>query len=69
MSHPAAEITWLVRLLEELGVKSLKSQTCSLFCDNQSAIHIEKNPIFYERTKHIELDCHFTREKVLEGLL
>jgi len=67
MSQAAAEVTWLVRLFEELGVHSLKPVT--LHCDNQSAIHIGKNPVFHERTKHIEIDCHFTRDKVLEGLL
>jgi len=67
MSQAAAEITWLVRLLTDLGVHSL--QPVQLFCDNQSAIHIGKNPVFHERTKHIEIDCHFTRDKVLEGLL
>ena len=67
MSQAAAEITWLVRLLEEIGVHSLRPVT--LNCDNQSAIHIGKNPVFHERTKHIEIDCHFTREKVLDGLL
>jgi len=67
MSHAASEITWLVRLLAELGVSSLKPVT--LFCDNQSAIHIARNPVFHECTKHIEVDCHFTRDKVLEGLL
>ena len=67
MSQAASEVTWLVRLLEELGVHSLKPVT--LHCDNQSAIHIGRNPVFHERTKHIEIDCHFTRDKVLEGLL
>ncbi|XP_071729208.1 uncharacterized mitochondrial protein AtMg00810-like [Rutidosis leptorrhynchoides] len=58
MAHAAAELTWLIRLFEELGVTDLKPVT--LHCDNQSALHIAKNPIFHERTKHIELDCHFT---------
>ena len=67
LSQAAAEVTWLVRLLSELGVPYLQPNT--LHCDNQSTIHIAKNPVFHERTKHIEIDCHFTRDKVLEGLL
>ena len=65
ISQAAAEVTWLARSLEELGVHNLKPVT--LHCDNQSAIHIGKNPVFHERTKHIEIDCHFTRDKVMEA--
>ncbi|XP_056692131.1 uncharacterized mitochondrial protein AtMg00810-like [Spinacia oleracea] len=67
MAAAASEITWLVRLLKEMGLSNL--QPVQLRCDNQSAIHIAKNPVHHERTKHIELDCHFTRDKVLEGLI
>ena len=41
----------------------------TLHCDNISAIPIAKNPVFHERTKHIELNCYFTREKIVEELL
>ena len=67
MAQAAAEITWLVSLLKELGVTHLKPVI--LHCDNQSAVHIARNPVFHERTKHIDIDCHFTREKVMEGLI
>ena len=67
MAQAAAEITWLTSLLQELGVTHLKPVT--LHCDNQSALHIPRNPVFHERTKHIEVDCHFTRDNVMEGLI
>ena len=34
-----------------------------LYCDNQSAIRLVHNPVFYVRTKHVEVRCHFIEEK------
>ena len=67
MASTSSKVVWVVRLLEELGLHSLRPVT--LHCDNMSALHIAQNPVFHERTKHLEIDCHFTRDKVIEGLL
>ena len=60
-----AELAWLSRLLYEFSIPDIAS--IPVKCDNQTAIYIAKNPVFHERTKHIELDCHFVREKLLTG--
>lgn len=60
----AQEFTWLTLLLENLHQPVTKPM--SLYCDNLSAIKLAKNPVFYARTKHIEVHYHHIREKVLQ---
>ena len=67
MASTTSEVVWITGLLKELGLGS--SKPVDLYCDNKAAIQIAVNPIFHERTKHIEIDCHFIREKIQRGLL
>ena len=62
-----AELAWLSRLLSELTVSDILPILVK--CDNQAAIYIAKNPVYHERTKHIDIDCHFVREKLSSGLI
>ncbi|KAL6327287.1 hypothetical protein AAG906_018585 [Vitis piasezkii] len=62
-----SELLWLRWLLKDLGVST--SSVTPLYCDNQSAIHIAHNDVFHERTKHIEIDCHFIRYHLVHGAL
>ncbi|KAH9686754.1 Disease resistance protein [Citrus sinensis] len=58
----AAEVLWIRSLLTEIGITL--SSIPIIWCDNQSAVALASNPKFHSRTKHIELDVHFIREKV-----
>ena len=65
MAHVIAECCWLRQLLQELHL-SLEKATV-VFCDNVSAVYMAANPVHHRRTKHIEIDIHFVREKVALG--
>ncbi|WMV45006.1 hypothetical protein MTR67_038391 [Solanum verrucosum] len=67
MRRVVAELTWLVRLFTDLSIPIALS--VPLHSDSEAAIHIAKNPIFHERTKHVELDCHFVRQQFLADLI
>ncbi|GJX58336.1 NSP-interacting kinase 1-like protein [Tanacetum coccineum] len=61
------ELIWLTFLLKDLHIEVKLPIT--LFCDNKSAQQLAANPCFHDRTKHLAIDCHFTRDKVQDGFL
>jgi hypothetical protein len=62
MAHGICEILWLKILLLELGL--FQTRPMILYCDNKAALDIAHNPVQHSRTKHIEIDRHFIKEKL-----
>ncbi|GKV42475.1 hypothetical protein SLEP1_g49872 [Rubroshorea leprosula] len=58
------EALWLKGLVSDLGVEQNEMM---VFCDSQSAIHLTKNTMYHERTKHIQVRYHFVREVISNG--
>ena len=63
LSKATTEAIWLRKLLSELGFPQTNPTT--IYSDSQSAIALTANPKYHSRSKHIDTQYHFTREKVL----
>lgn len=61
------ELIWLNQILTDLKIPF--QTKAKLFYDTKSAMHIANNPVFHERTKHVKIDCHTTRDQVKNGFL
>ncbi|XP_074293500.1 uncharacterized protein LOC141620560 [Silene latifolia] len=67
MTQLVCELKWLKGLLLSLDV--LVTAPISIFSDSKSALDLARNPVFHERTKHIEINCHFIRDAIVDGLV
>ncbi|XP_071694424.1 uncharacterized mitochondrial protein AtMg00810-like [Rutidosis leptorrhynchoides] len=65
VANVVVESCWLRNLLLELHCPTSKATL--VYCDNISAIYLSGNPVQHQRTKHVEIDIHFVREKVAKG--
>ncbi|KAF5467582.1 hypothetical protein F2P56_011820 [Juglans regia] len=66
-AHGICKVLWIKRLLEELKVTN--SLPMKLYCDNKAAIGIAHNLVLHDRTKHVEVDKHFIKEKIDSGVI
>ncbi|GKC64404.1 hypothetical protein Tco_1097002 [Tanacetum coccineum] len=62
-----SEVVWILNVFKDLNREVLLLVT--LHCDSNSAIKIAANPVFHEKTKHLEVDLHFVRENILNGVV
>ncbi|CAM8884293.1 unnamed protein product [Rhodiola kirilowii] len=67
MAQVSCELVWLTKLLADIKVTIPLPIT--LHCDNNAALHIARNPVFHERTKHVKLDYHVVRQHVSSSFL
>ena len=67
MAQGVCEVLWLKKILEELERPIIFP--LQLYCDNKAAISIAHNPVLHDRTKHVEIDKHFIKEKLEEGII
>ena len=67
VASATAEVMWIQSLMHELQINTNNKPT--VWCDNLSTVSLTANPVLHARSKHIELDLYFVREKVLQGII
>nr|GEU40278.1 ribonuclease H-like domain-containing protein [Tanacetum cinerariifolium] len=67
IASATSKIVWILKILQDLnGQHFIPTKN---FCDNQAAIKIAANHVFHERTKHLEIDLHFVRDKIISSVI
>jgi hypothetical protein len=66
-SEATAQAIWLRFVLDDFG--EMQAEATPLFYDNMSAISMARNPVFHQRTRHINRRYHFIREALQEGVI
>ena len=64
MIEAIKEALWLRGIAREL---KLQDHVIIVHCDNQSVVHLSKNQVYHERTKHVDVKLHFVRETIAKG--
>ncbi|KAK4385829.1 Subtilisin-like protease SBT3 [Sesamum angolense] len=67
MGSTVYELLWISYLLRDFQI--LVQLPISFWCDNRASLHITTNPIFHERTKHLDIDCHLVRDQFKLGFI
>lgn len=67
LAQCSCEAIWIRGLLSELRI--LNAKPTNIYCDNQSSIKLSYNPVFHEKSKHFQIDYHFTRQKVEDNTI
>lgn len=65
IAHTACELLWISSLLPDIGISVQHS--IPMYCNNKATTFNANNPTFHERTKHIQVDCHFIRDVVMHS--
>jgi hypothetical protein len=66
-STTSCEAIWVRKLLA--GLFDLELEPTIIYCDNESCIKLSKNPMFHDRSEHIEIRYHFVRDRVQKGAM
>jgi hypothetical protein len=64
-SQASCEALWLHKML--VGLFDVQLRPTMIYCDNKSCIKLLENPVFHDRSKHIEVRYHFIRDYVQRG--